>query len=372
MHKGELAGRGRRLGTWLGTAALVLGTAGVSLASTGISASAAGKFKACVVTDTGGINDKSFNASAYQGLKAAAKVDPNISYAYLSSTSSADYAPNINKFVSEHCGIIVTVGFLMDTATKNAANAHPQQKFAIVDDAPSVKKGTHVLALQYETDQAGFLGGILAAGMSTTGTVATYGGENFPAVTLYMNGYVAGVRYYDKTYHKSVKVLGWTPGKGACSLANCAGTGTFIGNFTDQTAGQTDTTTFFSEGADIVFPVAGSVGLGSVAAAQAAGAGHSVMWVDSNGCVSDHADCKWFVGTVAKGVEPSVKAAVLAAARGTFKAGTYIGTLKNGGTALEYGGIPVPAALKAKIAKARAGIIAGKISVNPNKYPAVK
>jgi basic membrane protein A len=344
----------------------------VGVAATSVSASAASKFKACVVTDTGGINDRSFNASAYAGLKDAAKSDSNISYTYLSSTSSADYAPNINKFITQGCGIIVTVGFLMDAATAAAANAHPSQKFAIVDDAPVVKKGTHVEALQYETDQAGFLGGILAAGASKTGTVATYGGENFSAVTLYMNGFVAGVRYYDKTYSKKVKVLGWTPPKTACSLAACAGTGTFIGNFTDQTAGKTDTTTFFSEGADIVFPVAGSVGLGSVAAAKLAGAGHSIMWVDSNGCVSDAADCKYFIGTVAKGVEPSVEAAVLSAAKGTFKAGSYIGTLANNGTALEYGGIKVTSKLKAEIATAKAGIIAGTISVNPNNYPAVK
>jgi basic membrane protein A len=258
----------------------------------------------------------------------------------------------------------------MDAATAAAANAHPSQKFAIVDDAPKVKGGTHVSSLQYETDQAGFLGGILAAGMSKTGTVATYGGQPFPSVTLYMNGFVAGVRYYDKTYSKSVKVLGWTPAAGACSLSTCNGKGTFVGNFTDQTAGKTDTTTFFSQKADIVFPVAGSVGLGSIAAAKLAGVGHSVMWVDSNGCISDKADCKWFVGTVAKGVEPSVAAAVLSAAKGTFKAGTYVGTLANKGTALEYGGVKVPSALKAKIATAKAGIIAGTISVNPNKYPA--
>lgn len=363
-------GRIRRLVTVLGSGALIAGMLTLSVTSTAVTASAAPKFKACIVTDTGGINDKSFNESAWDGMKAAAKEDSNIDPTYLSSTSSSDYAPNIASFISKGCGIIVTVGFLMDAATAAAANAHPSQKFAIVDDAPVVKPGTHVLALQYETDQAGFLGGILAAGMTKTGTVATYGGENFPAVTLYMNGFVAGVRYYDKTFKKSVKVLGWTPGKGACSLATCKGSGTFIGNFTDQTAGKTDTTTFFSEGADIVFPVAGSVGLGSVAAAQSAGAGHYVMWVDSNGCVSDATDCKYFVGTVAKGVEPSVEAAVLSAAKGTFKAGSYIGTLANNGTQLEYGGVMVPSSLKAKIAKAKAGIIAGTISVNPNNYPA--
>src|ERR1700691_1815725 len=167
-------GRIRRLVMLLGASTLVLGTLTVSLASGSGPASAATKFKACVVTDTGGINDKSFNESAWDGLKAAAAEDSNISVQYLSSTSSADYAPNISSFISKGCGIIITVGFLMDAATAAAANAHPSQKFAIVDDAPVVKSGTHVDALQYETDQAGFLGGILAAGMSKSGTVAEY------------------------------------------------------------------------------------------------------------------------------------------------------------------------------------------------------
>lgn len=370
MHRGEKMRSIRRLGTMLGAGSLVLGTLTVGVAATTVSASAAAKFKACVVTDTGGINDKSFNASAYQGMKDAAAKNKNIKISYLSSTSSADYAPNINNFIHQGCGIIVTVGFLMDVTTAAAANAHPNQKFAIVDDAPTAKKSHALLALQYETDQAGFLGGMLAAGMTKKGAVATFGGQKFPSVTLYMNGFVAGVRYYDKTYGKAVKALGWTPAAGACSLSTCNGKGTFVGNFTDQTAGKTVTANFFAQGADIVFPVAGSVGLGSVAAAKQAGVGHSVMWVDSNGCVSDRADCSWFVGTVAKGVEPSVRDAVLSAAKGTFKGGAYVGTLKNQGTGLEYGGLTIPASLKAKIATAKAGIISGKISVNPNKYPA--
>ncbi len=368
MKMGDKLGA-RRLATTLVGASLVLGSLTVGAVAVSVSASAATSFKACVVTDTGGINDKSFNASAWKGLEDAKKVFKNMTIKYLSSTSSTDYVPNINNFVHQGCGIIVTVGFLMDQATASAANAHLSQKFAIVDDAPKTKS-KNVLALQYATDQGGFLGGVLAAGMTKSGTVATYGGMNFPAVTLYMNGFVAGVRYFDKTYGAAVKALGWTPAKGACSLATCNGNGSFIGNFTDQTAGKTLTTNFFSQNADIVFPVAGSVGLGSVAAAQQAGKGHSIMWVDSNGCVADPNDCSWFVGTVAKGVEASVKAAVLSAAQGKFKGGTYVGTLKNSGTELEYGGISVPAALKAKIAKAKAGIIAGTISVNPNSYPA--
>ena len=370
MHKGETMGSIRRLGTLLGTASLVLGTLTVAAATTTIPASASSSFKACMVTDTGGINDKSFNASAWQGFHDAKAQNPNITIKNLSSTSTGDYVPNINSFISQHCGIIVTVGFLMDKATTAAANAHPSQKFAIVDDAP-MTKSKNVLALQYETNQGAFLGGYLAAASSRTHTVATFGGMDFSTVDIYMNGFVAGVRYFNMINHKHVKVLGWIPKKGGnCTLILCPGTGHFVGNFTDQIAGKTITAGDFAAGADIVFPVAGSVGLGSVTAAKQAGAGHHVLWVDSNACVSDHVDCSWFLGTVAKGVEPSVRDAVLAAASGKFHGGTYLGTLKNQGTALEYGGVMIPAALKAKISAIRAGIIAGRISVDPNRYPA--
>ncbi|MGC2486905.1 MAG: BMP family ABC transporter substrate-binding protein [Acidimicrobiales bacterium] len=363
-------GRIRRVSTLLGASALVLGTLVVAATNTTVSAGAATGFKACMVTDTGGINDGSFNESAWDGMKDAEAANSNISIHYLPSTSDANYTPNINTLLKEGCGIIVTVGYDMDAATAKAANAHPSQKFAIVDDSPTTTS-KDLLALRYETDQDAFLGGMLAAGMSTTGVVATYGGQNIPTVTLYMNGFVAGVRYYDKEYKAKVKVLGWKPAAGACSLTVCKGSGTFTNNFTDQTAGQTDTTAFFAEGADIVFPVAGNVGLGSVAAAKSAGAGHSVMWVDSNGCVQEKSDCSWFVGTVSKGIETSVKNAVVAAASGKFKGGTYLGTLKNDGVALEYGGIKVPSSLKSKITAAQKKIIAGTLSTNPNKYPAV-
>ncbi len=366
--------RWRRMASLVGSGALVLGTLTVGVTAATSSAGAVGTFKACVVTDTGGINDRSFNESAYNGLLDAAKVNTAITPSYLSSTSSADYAPNIQSFITQGCGIIVTVGFLMDAATATAAASNANQKFAIVDDQPvnpTTKAALpNVQSLLYNTNQGAFLGGYLAAASTKTGVVATYGGVNIVPVTIYMNGFVAGVRYYNKMNHKHVKVLGWTPAKGNCSLTKCDGKGSFVGNFTDTTAGKNLTTGFFASKADIVFPVAGSVGLGSIAAAKQAGKGHSVMWVDSDGCQTDKPDCGWLIGTVVKGVEASVEAAVLAAAGGTFSGGVYTGTLKNNGTGLVYGGIKVPASLKSKIASIKAGIIKGKISVNPNNYPA--
>jgi basic membrane protein A len=356
----------RRLAMTLGAASLVLGTLTISVAGT--AATGATKFKA--VLDTGGINDKSFNYSAFQGLQLAKKLYSNISISYLSSSSDADYTPNINSYVRKGCGIIVTVGYLMDTATAKAANAYPRQKFAIVDDVPKAKKSHNVLGLTYATNQSAFLGGYLAAASTKTGTVATYGGIAIPPVTIYMDGFVAGVRYYDKTMGAAVKTLGWNPKPGDRTKGNFNGTGDFTNSFTDQTAGKTITAGDFAAGADIVFPVAGNVGLGSVAAAQQAGAGRKVMWVDVNGCISDPAGCPYFLGSVTKGIAVSVRDAVVSAYKGKFKGGVYNGTLKNGGASLVFNSSSIPSSVKSKIATISAGIKAGSISLDPNAYPA--
>ena len=320
-------------------------------------------FLGCMVTDTGGIDDRSFNASSWAGMQAAHAADHSVSVKYLQSTSSSDYVPNISQFETEHCGIIVTVGFLMATATQNAAQAAPTQKFAIVDYtySPSL---SNVLGLHYNTDQDAFLGGYLAAALSKSGKVGTFGGVNIPTVTIYMSGFVAGVRYYDKVNHKKVKVLGWDPN---------TNTGLFTGNFTSQADGRLDTNSLINQGADIVFPVAGSVGLGAAAAVKAAGPPHYMEWVDVDGCVSAAQYCGVFITSVTKGIAASVKAAVLAAAHGTFKGGNYNGTLKNDGVGLSpYHKFAkkISRSLQKTISQLKAKIIAGKISTNPLKYPA--
>ena len=137
-----------------------------------------------MVTDTGGINDKSFNQSAWQGMQQAAAANPNVTVKYLQSTSQSDYVPNINTFLGQKCGIIVTVGFLMAAATESAAKANPTQDFAIVDCSYASgcltgTKESNIDQLVFNTVQDGFLGGYLAAGMSKTGKVATFGGQEF-------------------------------------------------------------------------------------------------------------------------------------------------------------------------------------------------
>jgi len=325
-----------------------------------------------MVTDTGGIDDRSFNASSWQGMQEAASADSNIKVTYLQSTSQSDYIPNINTFLSQKCGIIVTVGFLMGAATETAAKAHPNQDFAIVDcsyasECLTGTKEANIDQLTFDTVQDGFLGGYLAAGMTKTGKVATFGGEDFGTVTIYMDGFWDGVQYYNSKHGTHVQVLGWN---------EQTQKGSFTGDFTNQTKGQTLTQTFISEGADIIFPVAGNVGLGAAKAVQdadnAAGSQKvNMFWVDTDGCTSAPQYCKYFITSVEKGIQTAVKNAVLSAANSSFKGGTYVGTLANGGAVLapfhDFAS-KVPAALQAELVQIGKGIADGSIAT-PTKSP---
>jgi len=335
-----------------------------SASSTGSAATTA-KFLGCMVTDTGGINDRSFNASSWAGMQAAAAANPNITVKYLQSTTQSDYTPNINTFISEKCNIIVTVGFLMGAATEAAAKANPTQKFAIVDCSYASgcitgAKEPNIDQLVFNTVQDGFLGGYLAAGTTKTGKVATFGGIELPTVTIYMDGYWDGVQYYNSKHGTHVQVLGWN---------EQTQKGSFTGDFTNQTKGQNLTQTFISEGADVIFPVAGNVGLGAAKAVQSAdqSAGSTKVtmeWVDVDGCVSAAQYCSYFITSVEKGIVAAVKSSVLSVSSGTFTGGTYVGTLANGGAVLapfhDFAS-KIPSALQQELMTVAQGIESGSI-----------
>ena len=166
---------------------------------------AAAAYNACMVLDTGGVDDRSFNQSSWQGMTDAAAKNSNIKVSYVASNSQNDYTPNLTAEQSKGCSTILAVGGLMSDAVKAAAAANPSQQYAEVD-APS--SGPNVYGIQFNTAQGGFLGGYVAAGMSKSGIVATYGGLNIPPVTIYMDGFWEGVQYYNKIKGKHVKVLG--------------------------------------------------------------------------------------------------------------------------------------------------------------------
>jgi len=332
-----------------------------STASSSPSASAAA-FNACMVLDTGGVDDRSFNQSSWQGMTDAHTANANINVSYVASNSQNDYTPNLTAEQSKGCSTIIAVGGLMGDAVKAAAAANATQQYAEVDAASS---GPNVYGIQFNTAQGGFLGGYLAAGMTKTGKVATYGGLNIPPVTIYMDGFAEGVLYYNKVKGTHVKVLGWDE-------SNQKG-GTFAQSFTDQGKGRSITQSFISAGADIIFPVAGGTGLGSGAAAQASGGKVSVIWVDTDGCISAPQYCSVFLTSVVKGLASAVTKYVTTAAGGTALGGqNFIGTLSNSGTGLApYHDFAskVPAALQSEVTQVAADITSGKITLTSPSQP---
>jgi basic membrane protein A len=313
-------------------------------------------FSACQVTDVGGIDDKSFNATAWKGVQDA-MADFGIEGKYLESQQQTDYEKNINAFIDEGCDIIVTVGFLLGDATAAAAEANPEQPFSIVDFAydPVIP---NVLGQVFNTDEAAFLAGYLAAGMTKTGTVATFGGIQIPPVTIFMDGFWAGVQYYNAQKGTDVQVLGWDP---------VAQTGSFTGNFESKEDGRTLGLAFMDEGADIIMPVAGPVGEGTAAAALERG-NTWIIGVDADwyNTVPDFQSI--ILSSVLKNMDITTYQAIEQVIDGTFEGGLIVGTLENGGVGLAPFhdlDAEVPAELKAELDQVSADVISGAVSVKP-------
>jgi basic membrane protein A len=318
-------------------------------------------FLACQVTDTGGVDDKSFNQTAYAGLERA-EAELGIEIAVLESQTPNDFTPNIKALLDQECDLIVTVGFLLGEATADAAKKNPDTKFAIVDfdffdfDAGEDITFENAKELTFQTDEAAFLAGYLAAGMSESGKLGTYGGINIPPVTIFMNGFEAGMDHYNETKGTEVELAGWSAKKQD---------GLFTGDFENQDNGKNTTEALLQEGADIIMPVAGPVGLGTAAAIQDAGEG-SIVWVDTDGCVSAAEFCELFLTSVMKNMDVAVFDAISDALDGTFEGGIYSGNLENGGVGIApYNSFEdaVPDELKQEVEDLQAAIIAGEISV---------
>ena len=317
-------------------------------------ANAATKQKVCVALDTAGINDKSFNQTSYEGAKAAKAAGYASTIEYLPAKSGADYAPNVQKFVDKGCTSIIGVGYLLGDAIGAAAAKNPKINFSLVDGWSG---GANQKGITYKTDENSFLVGYLAAGMSKTKKVATYGGLQIPTVTIFMNGYANGVEFYNALNGTNVQVLGWNPSTQK---------GTFLGSFDDTTKALSTSIAFEQQGADFIFPVAGGM--------QSATAGNSlkskkssVIWVDA--AVMDTGKQFASVTPVSalKGLKEGVLAAVKEAYDGKFSNAPYVGTLKNKG--VSYVITPswskkIPAKLQNDLRGIAADIAAGIVTVD--------
>lgn len=294
-------------------------------------------FSACMVTDSGGIDDKSFNESAWAGMEAAADENSDIKVSYKESSNTDDYDPNLQASVDDGCNFIVGVGGLMSANVTTAALANTEIPFAIVDGTPSDASGApveaaNVSSIQFDTAQSAFLAGYVAAAQSQSGIVATWGGMQIPPVTIFMDGFAEGIAKHNEDKGTDVQLLGWDV---------ATQTGTFLNSFEDAAAGKSTSDTFISQGADILFPVAGPAGIGALTAAEEAGDAVNAIWVDTDGFESTDYGSK-LITSAEKGLANAVQSAVLSAyenanddddsndAEGT----SYVGTLANEGVAL--------------------------------------
>lgn len=309
-------------------------------------------YKACMVSDSGGFDDASFNQAGYEGLQAVS-TDLGIEIATAESEGESDFAPNITEMVNQGCDLTITVGFLLDAATTEAAAANPDSNFAIIDVAYE-EPLENVKSLTFQTDEAAFLAGYAAAAASQTGVIGTFGGLQIPSVTIFMDGFLAGANYYNEQNGAAVTVLGWD-----------GETGSFTGDFSDTTKGQSTAQGFIDQGADIILPVAGPVGLGAAAAAQAAG-NVWIVGVDSDWTLTapDYSDI--ILTSVMKNMGPAVYDVVAQASEGGFTNEAYLGTLENEGIGIaDVADGVLDDAVLAEIEEIKNGIIGGSISVTP-------
>jgi basic membrane protein A len=298
---------------------------------------AAVDYKACVAFDTGGLGDKGFNDLAMKGLMDAKAL--GYETAFSEAQGATDYAANIQRLIDEDCQTIVTVGFNQAQATIDATLANPDVNFGQVDATwneagPDFTMGTaddmpfpaNFTGLDFQIDEAGMLAGYLAAGFSKTGTIGTYGGQQFPGVTRFMDGLSAGIKYYNEKNSTSVKLLGWDA---------ATQKGTFVGGdnpWGDPAKGEQLAQTFLDQGADIVHPVAGGTGNGTIKAMMAAG--KYAIGVDTDQALSLPEYAAAIITSSQKVIDVAVLDLIKKNAGGDTGGENYLGTLANNGVAL--------------------------------------
>ncbi len=314
--------------------------------------------KVGLVTDTGGVNDKSFNQSAWAGVQKAA-TEFGFEAKYIESKQQTDYEKNIDQFATEGYDVVVTVGFLMGDATAAKAKQYPNMKFAIIDNAYFPTKDSaacadtvkdcyvdgglkNVTSLMFQEDEVGFLAGVLAAGMSKTGTICSVSGMEIPPVVRFITGYQSGAQWY-KAGTKALNV--------------------YIPSFIDPAKGKETGQSMIGQGCDVVFGVGGNTGNGGLLAAKENNLPAIGVDVDQFNTYPEVADA--LISSAAKNVDVAVYEFLKGVKGGTQKGGMATANLKNGGVGLapfHSWDAKIPADVKAKITEAQNGLKAGTIS----------
>src|SRR3990170_3948801 len=271
---------------------------------------AAPAFRVGFVTDTGGIDDQSFNTTQWKGVQRA-QTDLGVAAQFIQSDEATQYEPNLTEFASQGYDLVIAAGF--------------------------------------------FLGGDLAAGMTKTGKLGYFGGAKIPTVTYFGVGFQKGMELYNQVHGTNVELIGWD---------NATGEGLFTGDFSDLTKGKEATESLFDEGVDIFIPVGGLIGTPGFDVARERG-GYGI-WVDVDGYNLLEGARDVMLTSVMKNMDNSVYAVIKDTMEGKFNGcGVYVGEMANGGVGIApYHDLDskVPADLKKEVADLQAKIVSGEIS----------
>ncbi|KAA9155509.1 BMP family ABC transporter substrate-binding protein [Microbacterium lushaniae] len=311
-------------------------------------------FLACAVSDEGSWNDKSFNEAAYQGLLDA-ESELGIEIADAESASNEDFTPNLTQMVEAGCDVTFAVGFnfSINDVIFDVADDNPEARFVWIDGWNQGQE--NLKPITYAMQESSFLAGYLAAAYSTTKTIGTYGGDDIESVTSFMTGYYNGAKYYEQETGTPITVVGWDP---------ATGIGDFVGDFSNTGVAKTLSEGQLAAGADVLFPVAGTLFTATAEAIREAGAG-VMLGVDKDIAVTQPELADITLTSVEKRMTQPVLDVITAIIDSDeFSAEPYVGTLENDGTALSGFGdfdSEVPQELKDKLDELKQAIIDGTI-----------
>ncbi|WP_425807338.1 BMP family protein [Desulfitobacterium sp. Sab5] len=301
-------------------------------------------FKVPLVTDVGGLNDKSFNFLANKGVEKAEK-ELGITKSIVESKQMTDYETNLSRFAEQKYNLVIAVGFLMHDAVEKVSKTYPDTKFMIIDD--SINDRPNVASALFKTEQCGYLVGMMAGlmektqgvpNMSGKNTIGVVGGMEIPPVTDYIAGYIQGAKSVDPNI--TVKL-------------------NYTGKFDDPALGKQTALSQIAAGADIVFQVAGGTGTGVIDAAKEKKV--FAIGVDAD---QNYVAPETVITSATKAMDVATYDVIKAALDNQFKSGNLMFDLNNNGVAFTSPLKAVPQDIVNQMNDAAKQIKEGKIKVS--------
>ena len=297
--------------------------------------------KIALVSDVGGINDESFNQSAWEGLQKAEK-ELGIEVQVFESKQAADYVPNVENAIDEDADLVIGVGFQMDAAIKDAASNYPEKKFAIIDHEYGNEQPENVNSLMFKAEEASYLVGLIAGKKSETGAVGFIGGTKSPVIEKFEYGYLAGAEAASAT-----KVLRQ-----------------YADTYADAAKGKAISNQMYNSDVDIIFTAAGSTGNGAIEAAKESNKMAIGVDKDQNSLAPDNV-----ITSAMKRVDTAVYSTIEKLVNGEFKGGevTVFGLNEDGVGIAPSTGKNVDAEILAFVEEQAEKIKKGEIKVPSNE-----